>query len=265
VADSTGESGGAERPSVRGARDAGARRVRALSDELLVQAMREGDELAWGEFDDRFRPLLEDFARRTGIPRWEWSSCVTEVLDDEALKFAARRNALPRNLGAYLVRAVHNRRLRLKRAALVRDRHYADASDAGVVAERVVVALCSESALRASAGPEIATPAPVSSGLARLATILEAELSEEELLLLTWRSAGVPLRQIAAWLAIGYDAAAKRTMRLCHRLRAVARLRVESFPPEERQELDRFFRRVDAMSAAPVPSASRADRRGARE
>jgi hypothetical protein len=266
VADSrTGERGGDERQDAGvTARGAGVRRVRALSDELLVQAMRDGDELAWGEFDDRFRPLLEDFARRTGIPRWEWSSCVTEVLDDEALKFATRQAPLPKNLGAYLVRAVHNRRLRLKRAALVGDRYYAAASHAVGLAEHVVVALCSESTIRASAGPEVATegaaPVHVSSGLARLARILEAELSEDELLLLTWRSAGVPLRQISTWLGIGYDAAAKRAMRLCHRLRAIARLRVESFPPEERRELNRFFRRVDAMSAV-----SGADQRGTRE
>jgi hypothetical protein len=257
------EAGGDERPSTRAARGVEGRRVRALSDEQLVQAMRDGDELAWGEFDDRFRPLLEDFARRTGIPQWDWSSCVTEVLDDEALKFASRRTPLPTSLGAYLVRAVHNRRLKLKRAASRRDQYYAAAADhAAGVAERVVVALCSESAIRASAGPELAAPPRLSSGLARLARVLQAELSEEELLLLTWRSAGVPLRQISAWLGVSYDAAAKRTMRLCRRLRAVARVRVDSFPPEERREIDRFFRRVNAMSAAV---SGVADQRGTGE
>jgi hypothetical protein len=102
----------------------------------------------------------------------------------------------------------------------------------------------------------------MSSGLARLARILQAELSEEELLLLTWRSAGVPLRQVSAWLGVGYDAAAKRTTRLCRRLRAVARVRVDSFPPDERREIDRFFRRVNAVSAAVSGAA---DQRGTDE
>jgi hypothetical protein len=223
--------------------------------------MRDGDELAWGEFDDRFRPLLESFARRTGVPRWEWDACITDVLDDEALKFAERTTLLPDNFGAYLVRAVHNRRLRLKRAAMVRERYHDAASNSSDASERVVVALCSENTMRVSAGPEmVAASVPVSSGLTRLARILQDELSRDELLLLTWRSAGVPLRQVASWLGISYDAAAKRTVRLCHRLRAVARLRVDSFPPEERREVDRFFRRVDAL--ATTSSASSVVRRG---
>jgi hypothetical protein len=226
--------------------------------------MRHGDELAWGEFIDRFRPLLESFARRTGIPRWDWDACITEVLDDVALKFVARPTALPANLGAYLVRAVHNRRLRLKRAALVRERYYAAASDADSSGGSPgTVALCSEGTMRASAGPELAAPAAVSSAIARLAQILQAELSEEELLLLTWRSAGVPLRQVAAWLGVTYDAAAKRTLRLCYRLRAVARLKVASFPADERREVDRFFRRIEMLSeVSDVSDVSVAARRG---
>lgn len=252
-----GTNGGDDARSTRGT---AMRRARALSDEALLQAMRDGDELAWGEFDDRFRPLLENFARRTGVPRWEWDACITDVLDDEALKFVARSASLPKNLGAYLIRAVHNRHLRLKHVALVRERYHTTASDALGGADHVVVALCSESAVRASAGPELGGPASLSSGIARLAKILQAELLEEELLLLTWRGAGVPLRQISTWLDISYDAAAKRTLRLCHRLREVARRRVESFPPEERREVDRFFRRVNTVSAAS--GVSGAVRRG---
>jgi hypothetical protein len=257
VADRRGTRGADDGQSAHTARSPAARRVKALSNEALVQAMRDGDELAWGEFDDRFRPLLESFARRTGVPRWEWDACITDVLDDEALKFVSRSAPLPTNLGAYLVRAVHNRRLRLRRAALLREQYHTAASDAVGIAERVVVALCSESSVRASAGPEVAVSPMVSAGLARLARILQAELSRDELLLLTWRGAGVPLRQVSTWLGISYDAAAKRTLRLCHRLRGVARLRVGDFPPEERQEVDRFFRRVDAL-----PTASSDARRG---
>jgi DNA-directed RNA polymerase specialized sigma24 family protein len=205
--------------------------------------MRGNDELAWGEFVDRFRPLLEHFAERTGIPRWEWGACVTEVLDDVALNLATRRLALPMSLGAYLVRTARNRHLRLRRAAACRDRYYSSASE-GEPANRVVVSVCSENAVRASRGPADAGAASDSAALRRLAVVLRAELSEDELLLLTWRSAGVPHRQVAAWLGITYDAAAKRIARLSQRLRAIAWLRAESFPLEERAEIVRFFRRV---------------------
>jgi DNA-directed RNA polymerase specialized sigma24 family protein len=242
--DDSSTGGDADVPA-RPGRTAAVRRLRALSDATIVDAMRAGDELAWGEFVDRFRPLLEHFARRIGIPRWEWDACVTEVLEDEALKLAsARRLALPTSLGAYLVRAVRNRHLRLKRAAARRDRHYASARDTSN-------SLCSESTMRASEG-SAGDETVGSSALARLAAILRDELSEDELLLLTWRSAGVPHRQAAEWLGISYDAAAKRVNRLAQRLRAVARRRAEAFPPEERSELERFFRLVGAAPAAPT-------------
>jgi DNA-directed RNA polymerase specialized sigma24 family protein len=209
--------------------------------------MRAGDELAWGEFVDRFRPLLEQFALRTGIPRWEWSTCVTEVLEDMALKVAAGRTTVPTNLASYLVRAARNRHLDLRRAARRRDRYYSSASGSGAV-EGVVESLCSESARRASEGPSLGDAA-VSDALAHLAAVLREDLSEDEVLLLAWRSAGVPHRQVAAWLGISYEAASKRVARLLQRLRAIAWLRAESFPPEERAEIERFFRRVGAMPA----------------
>jgi DNA-directed RNA polymerase specialized sigma24 family protein len=256
-----GSTGGDADMPVRSGRSAAVRRLRALSDAVLVDAMRAGDELAWGEFVDRFRPLLEHFAQRTGIPRWEWDTCIAEVLADEALKLASTRQlALPASLGAYLVRAVRNRHLRLKRAAARRDRHYASASDASAAgsARQIVASLCSESAIRASEGPA-SDETGASSGLARLAATLREELSEDELLLLTWRGAGVPHRQAAEWLGITYDAAAKRVARISQRLRAIAQLRAATFPSEEQPELERFFRRVGV-----TPAATETARRSAR-
>jgi DNA-directed RNA polymerase specialized sigma24 family protein len=204
--------------------------------------MRDGDELAWGEFVDRFRPLLEHFASRTGIPRWERDTCITEVLDDTALKLATRRVTLPSSLGAYLIRAVRNQRLSAQRAAARRDRYHRSAADA----EHLGGSVCSEWTLRASGGFAVDAEAVTSAVLVRLATMLRSELAEEDVLLLTWRSAGVPHRQIAAWLGITYDAAAKRVARLSQR--AVAWLRAPSFPPEHRAEIARFLRRVGVTS-----------------
>ena len=241
---------GAGTRSTYGSHRVATRQLRALPDVALVEAMRDGNEMAWGEFVDRFRPLLERFARQTGIPPSDWDTCIMDVLGDTALKLAARRLVLPTSLGTYLVRAARNRHLELRRAAARRDRYYSSASDANV-AEHVVVSLCSECTLRASEGSD-SSDIIASSALARLASILSAELSEDEVLLLSWRSAGVPHRQIAQWLGITYDAAAKRVARLAHRLRAIAQLRAGSFPPEERPELGRFFRRVGITASNDV-------------
>src|SRR5207237_4819848 len=106
--------------------------VRALTDAALVDAMRASVPEAWAEFDARFRPLLERYAARVGIPRWEWSACITEVLDDEALRLAERPGQLPQHLTAYLVRAVRNRFLQLKRAAIRRANRYAQAAQSEI-------------------------------------------------------------------------------------------------------------------------------------
>jgi DNA-directed RNA polymerase specialized sigma24 family protein len=223
-------------------RNVAVRRLRALSDLALVDAMRRGDELAWGEFVDRFRPLLEQFADRTGIPRSDWPACVVDVLEDVALNLANGRLAVPDSLGAYLVRVARNRHLRVKRAAARRDRRYSLAVEGG----DVIASLCSESMVRASRSPaDDGTDAPAALG--RLTVALRAELSDDELLLLTWRSAGVPYRQIAEWLGVTYDAAAKRIARLSRRVHALARLHAERLPVEERAEIIRFFRRVGVV------------------
>ena len=220
--------------------------MRALSDAALVQAMRESVAEAWAEFDARYRPLLEAYAKRTGIPRWDWSVCITEVLDDEALRLVERREDPPTNLSGYLVRAVRNRYLKLKRAAVRREKHYSDAAGLEGNAEQVVRGLCSEDALRASAGP--AADASVNSSgsraLRRLAELLAEDLSREEKQMLGWVGEGVPRRQIAEWLGLGYDAVRKRIYRLSQRLHDLTPAALDRMNIAERAEAKRFLRRI---------------------
>src|SRR5436309_389084 len=98
-------------------------------DSALIEHMRGGDYRACGEFVLRYRPILEAFARKAKIPPCDWPICVVEVLEDEVLRLSAPGVQAPVNVGAYLVRAVHHRYLRLKRAAMGRDRRYAAASE----------------------------------------------------------------------------------------------------------------------------------------
>lgn len=218
--------------------------ARALPDAALVDAMRAGVPDAWAEFDARFRPLLERYAARIGIPRWEWSCCITEVLDDEALRLIERSREVPQQMAAYLVRAVRNRHLALKRAAMRRDNRYAGAA-AEDSAEGSVGPLVSEHTRRACEPPRVAEEQqPITTGVTRLGQLLSARLSNEERQMLAWVAEGVPQRVIAEWLGINREAAKKRIARLCRRLRGAAEALAAELPTEARREIDRLLHRA---------------------
>ena len=248
-----------------GYRRSTAAEVRVVSDAQLVALMRAGQAIAWGEFAARFHPVLEAFARRAGIPASDWSVCVTEVLDDEALRLATPEASLPTNLGGYLVRAVHHRYLRLKRSRACRDRHYLLASD-DFVGERVVGALCSEHMVRASQdGTELALDDGSEGAVGRLACAIGTDLTAEERLILGWVSQRVSHRQIAEWLGVGYDAATKRIWRLCRRVRGALPRHLEPLAADDRREIERFFRRAGTPLTAADSGRGGAARLAAQE
>lgn len=213
----------------------------------LVGAMRDGIAEAWFEFDARFRPLLEHYARRIGIPRWDASVCITEVLDDEAIALIDGAHGIPQHLSAYLVRALRNRFLELKRAAERRRRNHLSAAEASDESEGVLIGLMSEHARRVSEpsrlADESATP---SRAIARFARLLDARLTPEERQMLAWVGEAVPQRVIAEWLGITREAAKKRIARLCRRLRALSDEISRQLSPNERREVDCMLRRAGA-------------------
>jgi len=209
--------------------------------------MRASVPEAWTEFDARFRPLLERYAARIGIPRWEWSSCITEVLDDEALRLIERSREVPQQMAAYLIRAVRNRHLALKRAAMRRDNRYAGAAAVDDSPEGSVGPLVSEHTRRACEPPRVSEEQQTTpSALTRVAQLLSARLSDEEQQMLAWVAEGVPQRVIAEWLGINREAAKKRIARLCGRLRAAVDALKADLPLDARREIDRLLRRTGA-------------------
>ena len=228
--------------------------MRACTDAQLVAAMREGVPEAWAEFDARFRPLLETFARRMGVPPWDGTACVTDVLDDTAIRLVTHNEGVPSSLSGYLVRAVRYRYLKQLRASRRRERHYTDASDATESGMAIVRGVVSEDALRASAGPfAVGEERHETTGtLAHFATLLAGELSIDERHMLAWVGEGVPRRQIAAWMGLTYEATKKRISRLSRRLRELAPSLLTRLRPAERREVERFLRRVAALHLAPA-------------
>lgn len=212
-----------------------------LSDSELVGALQRNEPHACAAFISRFRPPLEAYARKANIPRWEWGSCITELLSDEALRFVTTRTRPPRNIVAYLVRASRNKYLCTKRAASCRLRNHVAAS-VDRFGEHIIPSSCSEYARRVSAGPD-ASPALPPRVVTRIMSDVSATMSAEDRQLLTWVAEGITRGVIAEWMGMSRDACAKRVWRLCQRLRADVVARSTYLDAPDRAELERFLRR----------------------
>lgn len=222
-------------------------RRRIAWERELVEAMRRDDARAFAAFFRAFRPLLMEEARRLGVQPGLRQELVDECLDDVAMGLRQYTRPIPRSLVPYLMKA-----LRIQRALVRRgERRRADGEDAGAEHADLgvpmsTVASVSESTLRASAGAD-REPAPASTALERLASMVEEGLSEEEEMILAWLSRRVPQSEIAEWLGITHGAARNRIMRLRARLKDTALRCAARFTGRDREELDEFFRRAYAV------------------
>lgn len=238
--------------------------------------MRDGDTAAWTEFGDRFRPMLLTAAEKCGVPSGDVDECVTEVLDDLAMRFAVDGEALPRNLTGYLLRTVRFRNRTRQRAAVRRARWIRAAAserqDVGS-AERVIASICSADLLRSVESPderEFAEPPPANAVAERCSTplarprtaverwvaLLTRELTDLEWQLLGWVAEQVPRREMAAWLGAEYEATKRRVTRLVTRVRARALERAGELSPTDRAEVAAWLRRAGIAAAAATPDES---------
>ena len=250
-----------------GARLAPRMRWRTASEAELVTAVRQGDFEALREFYARFEPLLARYAARAGLDVECWEDEAHDALCDVVLALTAgdARTAM-RSVHGYIMRAFRNRMLDARRASRRRDeREQGISPGADDGGERLVLAGCSEHAIRESAGAG-AELAGMSPALARLARVLDDALSTDERQMLEWVSHAVPMREIARWLDVGYSAAKVRLSRLRSRLRERALRHVNECAGAERAELVEFFRRsagsVRPLSPPPNPARRVMDRGG---
>ncbi len=236
-------------------------RWREMSDAELVAAMRQGSYDALREFYLRFEPLLARYAARAGVLSDAWEEDAHDVLGAVVLSLVecssgARARESVRDIHRYIQRAFRNHFLDARRSVARRQQRDARATSyAEETGERVALASCSESSLRASGGSMSARAIAPSPAIARLAATLDAELSTEERQMLTWVSNAVPMREIAAWLGIGYSAAKVRLSRTRSRLRERALRHVNECTGAEREELIELFRRSGGIGRGMVRSA----------
>lgn len=214
--------------------------LRDLSDKALIDAMRDGLPEAWQEFMMRYRPLLDRFARRTGIPPADQPDCVDAVLEDAALRWVIDGAAPPENLPAYLLRAVTYRRKRMERDASRLSKRYALTS----TVEGAVVSLCSTSSIRDSQGLTDSSPDEGQAVLAKFCALLIEPLNEDDRMMLARLGDGLPYREIAAELGVNYESGRKRIQRLCARVRDAVPQVLEQLSDDERARINRILPRM---------------------
>jgi RNA polymerase sigma factor (sigma-70 family) len=209
----------------------------------LLSAIHRGDEAAIGELFILYAPLLRDQARRMSIGPGERDEFITTVLDDVVLHLMEHQIA-PRHLTRYLVASLRNRARNWHRDShrreATRDHAY---DDHGSARERIVAECHSEYGLRASSPSEVSYP--VRASIAKLAERALGELTQGETIMMICLGRHMPLREIADQLGINYGTARVRLHRLRERFRKLTLEYIRTLKANEREELERFFRRAD--------------------
>jgi DNA-directed RNA polymerase specialized sigma24 family protein len=230
------------------------RTLRHLSDRALIDAMRVGTSEAWQEFMMRFRPLLIEYGLRTRMDPADTGSCVDQVLEEAAMRWAVEGAAPPKNFIAYLLRALSLHRRTVERDAKRRARQYERATDAGQ-REGAVLSLCSEASVRDTNGPAEDGSDATQAALERLCNLVRQSLGEEDAKILTQLGDGLPHREIATELGLSYDAGRKRIQRLCARLRDLVPEAVQRLSSTDRVHIERLLRRLEPLRARGIDDA----------
>jgi len=228
--------------------------ARYPTSALLVAAVLRADEAAIRELFLVYAPLLRDQAHRMSIAPAERDELVTTVLDDVVLHLIEQQVA-PRNFSRYLVASLRNRARNWHRDSHrrleTRERLYDEPASSH---QRIVAECHSEYGVRASGRVDAEAAQPVRGSITKLAQLLAADLSGDEKVMIICVGRHVPLREIASQLGISYGTARVRLHRLRERCRKLAMERLQSLKPDERSELEKFFRRAGVSpprSAAP--------------
>ncbi len=212
-------------------------------DVALLAGIRRCDSHAVRDFVRRFHLVLLDQAHRLGVDSADREDVVVSFLGDIVMKLA--RMPAPDSLPAFVVRAFRN---------AVTDAHRSDEAHHRVIAQAlitegdsatVVTAACSEYTLRAMLGPDNDPATHVAA--TDLVTRLLSGCTRDERQLLVWTSRRVPMREIARWLGISYDAAKQRASRLRARLAREAVAVIPELQPQDRIAMTRLLERVGVI------------------
>ncbi len=227
--------------------DAAIASARYPTSARLVAAILRADEAAIRQLFLLYSPLLTDQARLMNIAPEDRHEFVTTLLDDVVLHLIEHQ-ASPRNFSRYLVASLRNRARNWHRDSHRRLDATERAYDEPATSPQRIVAEChSDYGIRASARVAIGSDSSAREPIAKLAQRLSRELTREEQVMLIRLGRHVPLREVAEHLGVAYGTARVRLHRLRDRLRKLALEYTRSLKPDERGELERFFRRAEVI------------------
>jgi RNA polymerase sigma factor (sigma-70 family) len=207
-----------------------------------------------------YAPLLRDQARKMSVPGGERDQLVDTLLDDIVIHLV-EVEIPPHELATYIVTALRNRvRTWHREATRGRRTHESAYSQNGDSPERIVAECHSEYGMRASLASDADLRVPFRSAIKKLADKSAAELSPEELILMIGVSRHIPLRNLGEQLGLSHGTVRVRLSRLRDRFIKLAIQYVGALEPDEKREIERFFRRADIRLDAP-PVSSNNDRR----
>lgn len=220
----------------------------------LLAGIHRGEEAAIRELFLLYVPLLRDQARRMSIAVDEREEMVTTLLDDVVLHLMEHQIA-PRHLTRYLVASLRNRARNWHRDSqrqhAARELAYTNTVGSR---ERIVAECHSEYAMRASYHADADTPLPIRASIARLAERAVQELTRGERVMLICVGRHMPLREIAEQLGITNGTARVRLHRLRERFKKLAVEHMHSLKPDEREEVEKFFRRAEVSLSRAAPA-----------
>jgi RNA polymerase sigma factor (sigma-70 family) len=215
------------------------------TQQLLIAAIRRGEERAMHELFVLYAPLLRDQAKRMGVPHGERDQLVDTVLDDIVIHLVEMAIP-PRELTTYIVTSLRNR-IRTRRRDAARERQidenaYTEFSGS---AERLIAECHSEYGIRASSPSDADEDIPLRSAIKKLADRSASELSQEELVLMIGVGRHIPLRDLAEHLGISHGAVRVRLSRLRERFLKLTAQYFSTLEADEKAEIARFLRRAE--------------------
>lgn len=232
------------------------------TQQLLIAAIRRGEESALRELFVLYAPLLRDQAKKMSVPLGEREQVVQTLLDDIAIHLA-EVEIPPRELTSYIVSSLRNRIRTQHRDDTRAMEHNESAYGAyGDSSERIVAECHSQYGMQASVSSDAEVDAPLRSAIKKLADKSASELTREELTLMIGVGQYIPLRSLAEQLGLSHGAARVRLSRLRERFIKLAVQYLTTLEPREKREIERFFRRAD-VRLGPTTSDSNADPRDA--
>ena len=225
------------------ARSPAERQLELLDDHELAERIRALDLRASAEFFQRHWNSLMEKARQLGVPAGERWEVVTELIDEVVLRIVGRRIPDERDLGGYMVVALHRKVRNARRDENRRhDRHRDGAADVGAPSEAAVLSACSAYAIRTARAPD-ESDEPEHPAVRKLAEAIRSGLSEEDWDLAIWLSERVAQRDIAEWVKSTHGAVRARAVRLRRKMARLALAFEAQLEGEEREAVWRVLER----------------------